>query len=68
MGIRRLTCPLPAPQYINPTIQNSVHPLKGHFLASIERVLKLSIPTVYVWLCMFYCFFHLWCLPPPWAH
>eukprot|EP00897_Mesotaenium_endlicherianum_P002865 jgi/Mesen1/2606/ME000166S01728 len=47
-------------QYINPTIQNSQHPLKGHFMYSIERVLKLSIPTLYVWLCMFYCFFHLW--------
>lgn len=25
-----------------------------------ERVLKLSIPVLYVWLCMFYCLFHLW--------
>eukprot|EP00850_Spirogloea_muscicola_P020834 SM000228S07374 [mRNA] locus=s228:34353:38324:- [translate_table: standard] len=47
-------------QYINPTVANSTHPLKGHLLISIERVLKLSIPTLYVWLCMFYCFFHLW--------
>lgn len=47
-------------QYINPTIRNSQHPLKGHFLFSVERVLKLSIPTLYVWLCIFYCYFHLW--------
>ncbi len=25
-----------------------------------ERVLKLSLPVLYVWLCGFYCFFHLW--------
>ncbi|CAK9207850.1 unnamed protein product [Sphagnum troendelagicum] len=47
-------------QYINPTIKNSQHPLKGNPLYALERVLKLSIPTLYVWLCFFYCFFHLW--------
>ncbi|RZC52911.1 hypothetical protein C5167_021338 [Papaver somniferum] len=47
-------------QYINPIVQNSQHPLKGNLLNAIERVLKLSVPTLYVWLCMFYCFFHLW--------
>lgn len=47
-------------QYINPIVKNSQHPLKGNFLYAIERVLKLSVPTLYVWLCMFYCFFHLW--------
>ncbi|PIA64273.1 hypothetical protein AQUCO_00100033v1 [Aquilegia coerulea] len=47
-------------QYINPIVQNSQHPLKGDFLNAIERVLKLSVPTIYVWLCMFYCLFHLW--------
>ncbi|XP_062229053.1 diacylglycerol O-acyltransferase 1-2-like [Phragmites australis] len=47
-------------QYMNPIVKNSKHPLKGNFLNAIERVLKLSIPTLYVWLCMFYCFFHLW--------
>ncbi|KAL7136785.1 hypothetical protein ABFS83_10G053800 [Erythranthe nasuta] len=47
-------------QYINPIVQNSQHPLKGDFLYAIERVLKLSVPNLYVWLCMFYCFFHLW--------
>ncbi|KAJ3691967.1 hypothetical protein LUZ60_012317 [Juncus effusus] len=47
-------------QYINPIVQNSQHPLKGNLLNAIERVLKLSVPVLYVWLCMFYCFFHLW--------
>ncbi|OMO67255.1 Membrane bound O-acyl transferase, MBOAT [Corchorus capsularis] len=47
-------------QYINPIVQNSQHPLKGDLLYAIERVLKLSVPVLYVWLCMFYCFFHLW--------
>nr|AVY53540.1 diacylglycerol acyltransferase [Paeonia suffruticosa] len=47
-------------QYINPIVQNSQHPLKGDLLYAIERVLKLSVPTLYVWLCMFYCLFHLW--------
>nr|BAN84022.1 diacylglycerol acyltransferase type 1 [Euphorbia lagascae] len=47
-------------QYINPIVKNSQHPLKGDFLNAIERVLKLSVPNLYVWLCMFYCFFHLW--------
>ncbi|KAK1266229.1 Diacylglycerol O-acyltransferase 1 [Acorus gramineus] len=47
-------------QYINPIVKNSQHPLKGNFLYALERVLKLSVPTLYVWLCMFYCYFHLW--------
>ncbi|XWS72200.1 hypothetical protein CRYUN_Cryun02cG0019800 [Craigia yunnanensis] len=46
-------------QYINPIVQNSQHPLKGNLLYAIERVLMLSVPNLYVWLCMFYCFFHL---------
>jgi hypothetical protein len=47
-------------QYVNPTVANSPHPLSGSVPRVMERVLKLSIPTLYVWLCMFYCFFHLW--------
>ncbi|CAL0330296.1 unnamed protein product [Lupinus luteus] len=47
-------------QYINPIVQNSQHPLKGNLLYAMERILKLSIPNLYVWFCMFYCFFHLW--------
>ncbi|KAI5074529.1 hypothetical protein GOP47_0010490 [Adiantum capillus-veneris] len=47
-------------QYTKPIIQNSQHPLKGNYLYAVERVLKLSIPNLYVWLCIFYCLFHLW--------
>lgn len=47
-------------QYINPIVKNSQHPLKGNLLYATERILKLSVPNLYVWLCMFYCFFHLW--------
>ncbi|KAM7515675.1 hypothetical protein LguiA_005258 [Lonicera macranthoides] len=47
-------------QYINPIVRNSQHPLKANLLYAIERVLKLSVPNLYVWLCIFYCFFHLW--------
>ncbi|RDX87619.1 Diacylglycerol O-acyltransferase 1B [Mucuna pruriens] len=39
-------------QYINPIVQNSQHPFKGNLLYAIERVLKLSVPNLYVWLCM----------------
>ncbi|KAI3879730.1 hypothetical protein MKW92_052345, partial [Papaver armeniacum] len=38
--------------YINPSVQDSQH-LKGGLLYAVERVLKLSVPTLYVWLCMF---------------
>jgi diacylglycerol O-acyltransferase-1 len=47
-------------QYINPIVANSQHPLKGGLLNAVETVLRLSLPNVYLWLCMFYCFFHLW--------
>ncbi|RYR67656.1 hypothetical protein Ahy_A03g014034 isoform B [Arachis hypogaea] len=46
-------------QYMHPIVQNSQHPFKGNLLYGFERTLKLSVPNVYVWLCMFYCFFHL---------
>lgn len=48
-------------QYILPSCLNSLHPLHtmdiGHVL---ERVLKLSLPSLYVWLIGFYSLFHLW--------
>lgn len=48
-------------QYIFPAVRNSVDSIRdrktGHYL---ERVLKLSIPVVYSWLCMFYILFHVW--------
>jgi hypothetical protein len=48
-------------QYIEPTIRNSVKPMKEQKWALIvERVLKLAIPTLYIWLVMFYALFHVW--------
>ncbi|XP_010242272.1 PREDICTED: diacylglycerol O-acyltransferase 1 isoform X2 [Nelumbo nucifera] len=43
-------------QYINPIIQNSQHPLKGNLLYAIERVLKLSVPTLLNILAELLCF------------
>ena len=48
-------------QYLQPTISNSLAPLRELNLPHIvERVLKLSLPTLYGWLIMFFCLFHLW--------
>ena len=47
-------------QYIQPTIANGLTPWKElQWPKLIERVLKLSLPTVYGWLIMFYSVFHL---------
>jgi len=48
-------------QYIMPTVTNSmeaIHNLQIYVI--LERVLKLSIPNTYVWLLVFYFYFHLW--------
>lgn len=48
-------------QYLQPTIANSLVPLRElNWPRMIERVLKLSLPTLYGWIIMFYCLFHLW--------
>ncbi len=48
-------------QYIMPTVANSMHALHNMVVLEImERVLKLSIPNTYVWLLVFYFYFHLW--------
>lgn len=48
-------------QYVEPAILNSLRPLRdSQPVLVVERVLKLSLPCMYVWLCMFYLFFHLW--------
>ena len=39
--------------------QGAGHP-RPEPLILLERLLKLSIPTLYVWLCSFYCLFHCW--------
>jgi len=47
-------------QYIIPTVVNSMQPLdEMRIPVLIERVLKLGIPNLYVWLLMFYNTFHL---------
>ena len=47
-------------QYIQPTIANGLTPWRElQWPKLIERVLKLSLPTVYGWLIMFYSIFHL---------
>lgn len=48
-------------QYIFPAVKNSLESVKHKKTGKyIERVLKLSIPVVYSWLCMFYILFHIW--------
>lgn len=48
-------------QYIFPAVKNSLESVKHKKTGKyIERVLKLSIPVVYSWLCMFYILFHVW--------
>ncbi|URE46423.1 O-acyltransferase [Musa troglodytarum] len=43
-------------QYINPIVKNSEHPLKGNLLSALERVLKLSVPTLLNILAELLCF------------
>jgi len=48
-------------QYLEPSIMNSLRPFhESNVLRICERVLKLSLPFMYVWLTIFYAFFHLW--------
>jgi diacylglycerol O-acyltransferase 1 len=48
-------------QYLTPTIANSIQPLRtSNWAHMLERVLKLSLPTLYGWIIMFYCLFHVW--------
>ncbi|KAK9805410.1 hypothetical protein WJX73_002289 [Symbiochloris irregularis] len=48
-------------QYLVPTIANSLVPLRQLNWPHIaERVLKLSLPTLYGWVFLFYVLFHLW--------
>lgn len=34
--------------------------LQMDFLHIAERVLKLALPSMYAWMVIFYCLFHLW--------
>ena len=53
-------------QYMMPALTNTAWALlqsqnkQLEPLKLMERLLKLSIPTLYVWLCSFYCLFHCW--------
>ncbi|PSC71143.1 Diacylglycerol O-acyltransferase 1 [Micractinium conductrix] len=48
-------------QYMQPTIDNSMRALQDmDWLRMLERMLKLSLPTLYWWLAMFYTLFDLW--------
>jgi diacylglycerol O-acyltransferase-1 len=46
-------------QWLVPTIQNSMQPFKElEYSRFAERVLKLAIPNLLLWLIFFYGFFH----------
>ncbi len=47
-------------QYAHPTLLNSLQSLKGDlwYLKLLERMLKLSVTSVYIWLLGFYALFH----------
>ncbi|KAL6767189.1 DGAT1 [Auxenochlorella protothecoides x Auxenochlorella symbiontica] len=48
-------------QYIEPTIHNSIQPMMTmDWPRMVERLLKLSLPNLYLWLLMFYTLFDLW--------
>ncbi|KAJ3055280.1 hypothetical protein HK097_011011 [Rhizophlyctis rosea] len=48
-------------QYAAPTLRNSFDAVKDvHLTRMAERILKLSLISVVMWLLMFWCFFHCW--------
>merc|ERR1712124_175405 len=48
-------------QFINPLLMNARQPFRELKLVRLlERVLKLAIPNLLVWLCLFYALFHCW--------
>ncbi|CAN7988050.1 unnamed protein product [Ixodes hexagonus] len=48
-----------AQQWIVPIMQNSLKPFhEMNFPAMLERLLKLAVPNILIWLVMFYWFFH----------
>ncbi|KAJ3121578.1 hypothetical protein HK098_003583 [Nowakowskiella sp. JEL0407] len=48
-----------AAQYAAPTLYNSIESLEQMQIGKlVERILKLSVVSVLMWLLMFYCFFH----------
>nr|ANN46862.1 diacylglycerol O-acyltransferase 1 [Cuphea avigera var. pulcherrima] len=47
-------------QYMIPVMHNSKPPRRGYWLHFIERNLKLAVPSIGLWFCIFYSIFHLW--------
>jgi len=48
-----------ADQYVRPTLTNSIaHIQSGAILPLLERVLKLAVPNLVMWLLIFYAIFH----------
>jgi len=48
-------------QYMVPVVRNTMAPLNALDVPRLaERLLKVSIPTLYIWLIGFYSLFHLW--------
>lgn len=46
-------------QYAVPTARNAIRPLNElNYAAIMERILKMSVPCLYIWLLGFYAFFH----------
>ena len=47
-------------QYVSPTLKNSSGAFNElRYLQAVERLLKLSVPTLWGWLVVFYTLFHL---------
>lgn len=50
-----------AMQYMLPLLQNTIEPFaKNDFVFVAERLLKLAVPNMFVWLIGFYGLFHIW--------
>lgn len=46
-------------QWVIPTTQNSVRALNdNNLMVAFEKLVKMSIPNLYLWLLMFYTLFH----------
>eukprot|EP00798_Chlamydomonas_sp_ICE-L_P009854 gene9854-7744_t len=48
-------------QFLEPVINSALEPMAAMNLPHVvERVLRLALPSTYVWLCFFFIVFHLW--------
>ena len=47
-------------QYVVPLVENSIEPMReGDYYRIFERLLKLTVPNISIWVIMFYIVFHL---------